>query len=310
MLDSVITVGPNHRISFHHVGVPLTKYTYLFYRNDFVDGSHFGEGEQICGTATFQTLANGVNDLFVYVPITSPNVFYTATATDSLGNTSEFSQAFCSSDADGDGLPDCWETQGWGIDVNSDGLVDADLYAMGARPDHKDLFVEIDGMLGCMPPAGTAELVSSAFEVVPPNLVSNPDGTGGVHLHAAVSDSFPVDAPAAHVGRGRLDQEDLVRHGRRSRLRERAPHPRREAPVHALGTLGENVWSGRGHGVQRHRRGRLPARVRRLPRHAGYVARRSPARSLHARRHVHARVRAFARPASRRRLRPELSRTT
>lgn len=45
-------------------------------------------------------------------------------------------------DADGDGLLDSWESSGY--DDNGDGIVDVDLPAMGARPDHKDLFLELD----------------------------------------------------------------------------------------------------------------------------------------------------------------------
>ena len=49
-------------------------------------------------------------------------------------------------DSDGDALPDKWETDG--VDVDGDGTVDLDLPAMGADPDHKDVFVEIDAMAG------------------------------------------------------------------------------------------------------------------------------------------------------------------
>jgi hypothetical protein len=46
-------------------------------------------------------------------------------------------------DRDGDGLCDEWETTG--IDYDGGG-VDLNLPAMGADPDHKDLFVEVDYM--------------------------------------------------------------------------------------------------------------------------------------------------------------------
>jgi hypothetical protein len=48
-------------------------------------------------------------------------------------------------DSDGDGLPDSWEF--CGLDTNGDGIVDVDLPGMGAKPNRKDVFVEIDWML-------------------------------------------------------------------------------------------------------------------------------------------------------------------
>jgi len=47
-------------------------------------------------------------------------------------------------DRDGDGLWDDWETSG--IDVDGDGHTDLNLPALGADPDHKDLFVQVDYM--------------------------------------------------------------------------------------------------------------------------------------------------------------------
>ena len=62
-------------------------------------------------------------------------------------------------DVDGDGLPDCWETSGSGIDFDGDGTIDLRLCVQVntngdgvtlttecADPNHKDLFVEIDYM--------------------------------------------------------------------------------------------------------------------------------------------------------------------
>lgn len=84
--------------------------------------------------------------------------------------------------ADGDGIPDCWETESAGMDVNDDGIADLDLYARGASPDHKDLFVEVDGMLfidvnGFQPAFGD---VIQAFADAP---VENPDQAPGIRLH-------------------------------------------------------------------------------------------------------------------------------
>jgi hypothetical protein len=75
-------------------------------------------------------------------------------------------------DSDGDGLPDCWETNqggsgvlgGGGIDFDGDGTQDIKLCAQVntngdgttlttecADPNHKNIFVEVDYMLGKKP---------------------------------------------------------------------------------------------------------------------------------------------------------------
>lgn len=96
-------------------------------------------------------------------------------------------------DTDGDGLPDSWETNG--LDVDSDGVVDLDLPAMGASPTHKDLFIETDwianrpptciwlvcwGGRSFAPDQGSLADVRKAFANAP---VSNPDGTPGIRAH-------------------------------------------------------------------------------------------------------------------------------
>jgi len=91
-------------------------------------------------------------------------------------------------DADGDGIPDEWERQGGGIDVNGDGIIDLDLYGLGARPDHKDLFVEVDAMSTVAPQQGALDDVVAAFAAVPNSLVNNPDGQGGIVLHIIQSE--------------------------------------------------------------------------------------------------------------------------
>ncbi len=83
-------------------------------------------------------------------------------------------------DADGDGLLDVWETAGGGIDGDGDGGIDLDLYARGARPNRKDLFIEVDAMVGRMPSAETFNLVVAAFASAP---FLNGDGSQGIALH-------------------------------------------------------------------------------------------------------------------------------
>jgi hypothetical protein len=129
-------------------------------------------------------------------------------------------------DDDGDGLLDAWEQQaGW--DYNNDGTVDLNLWNLGARPNHKDTFVEVDYM-DCTvaggdcgdnhnhkPTAGMIEdgatgvdscndgidngndsltdtadpdcAVVAAFDNAP---VNNPDGQTGIHLHVIVDEKL------------------------------------------------------------------------------------------------------------------------
>ncbi|MDM8527530.1 PKD domain-containing protein [Anaerolineales bacterium HSG24] len=88
-----------------------------------------------------------------------------------------------SRDTDGDALPDVWETEGY--DHDGDGTIDVNLPAMGADPNRKDIFVEIDymvepGGLRHEPKSEAINKVVSAFANAP---VSNPDGSTGISLH-------------------------------------------------------------------------------------------------------------------------------
>ncbi len=96
-------------------------------------------------------------------------------------------------DSDGDNLPDCWETSGY--DQEGDGTIDINLAAMGASPQRKDIFVEVDCLVmdgnsdgdladlvdhSHCPPRTAMEEVAAAFANAP---VPNPDGTTGIQLH-------------------------------------------------------------------------------------------------------------------------------
>jgi hypothetical protein len=115
-------------------------------------------------------------------------------------------------DADGDGLPDCWETGG--IDFDGDGTTDLSLCVQVntngdgvtltqecANANHKDLFVEIDYMQFHKPdPQALSQIqsvttvgvksVREAFAAAP---VNNPDGSKGINIH------FQVDEQVSHV---------------------------------------------------------------------------------------------------------------
>ncbi|MAU01384.1 MAG: hypothetical protein CL608_29950 [Anaerolineaceae bacterium] len=93
-------------------------------------------------------------------------------------------------DTDCDGLLDEWETQGY--DYDGDDIIDVNLPAMGADPLHKDIFVEIDYMVGVThthkPDPQAIQMIVNSFDTAP---VDNPDGTTGIHLHV----DYGADSP-------------------------------------------------------------------------------------------------------------------
>lgn len=102
-------------------------------------------------------------------------------------------------DSDGDGLLDAWETEGGGLDVNNDGIIDLDLYALGARPDRLDLFVEVDAMAGFAPEPGVKMMLEKAFREAPVTACGNP----GIELHLSPSD------PASMIDEDDIQPEHL-----------------------------------------------------------------------------------------------------
>lgn len=146
-----------------------------------------------------------------------------ATGSTVLG-TCDISLTILSPDADGDALPDVWETNG--IDADLDGTVDLHIEALpfNADPDRADLYVEVDFMTcavgGCdpsdththVPAVGAIQDVVDAFAAAP---VTNPDGTTGISLHAMVDEALP-DAPNIlfqSTGPGTLDDFDDIKLG-------------------------------------------------------------------------------------------------
>lgn len=97
-------------------------------------------------------------------------------------------------DRDGDGLLDCWETNGITVngatlklcvDANRNGLDDP---GECADPDVKDVFVEIDFMQNHRPDPVAIDRVVRAFAAAP---VANLDGTTGIRLHVLVDEEMP-----------------------------------------------------------------------------------------------------------------------
>ena len=116
-------------------------------------------------------------------------------------------------DADGDSLLDNWEIRGYDADGN--GSVDVNLPAFGARPDHKDLFLELDTVAGQAPRRADIQAMKAAFAAAPitagqaasvliggggargVNAPPNPDGQRGITLHV---DTGNVVDPTAQEG--------------------------------------------------------------------------------------------------------------
>jgi YVTN family beta-propeller protein len=163
----------------------------------------------------------------IYVALTNGNVAVINTATDSLiknvavggspvsvvTNTRVRNMQTCS-DMDDDGLCDDWELYGF------NGL---DLPTMGAKPNHKDIFVEIDFMVDpgtCVlgvctghshkPKLEAIEMVIEAFKNAP---VSNPDNTHGINLHVDVgSESTMKFVQGSPVKWGNLSRSNPLPH--------------------------------------------------------------------------------------------------
>lgn len=93
-------------------------------------------------------------------------------------------------DSDSDGLLDAWETNGY--DHDGDGTIDVNLPAMGARPNRKDLFLELDHMLvdGGHTHAPTQNAISAVVRSFANAPVPNMDGTFGIQLHIDVGTIF------------------------------------------------------------------------------------------------------------------------
>ena len=152
---------------------PDTTFIIDFFANSGADGSGFGEGERLLRTRTITTDENGRATIKEIFDLTDK--FIAVTTTDEFGNTSEFSMV----DTDGDALADAWESLY--IDINEDG--EPDFILLEADPAHKDLFVEVDAMLGFTPHPNALNAVEAAFATAPQALVQNPDGEDGISLH-------------------------------------------------------------------------------------------------------------------------------
>jgi hypothetical protein len=104
-------------------------------------------------------------------------------------------------DADSDGLPDKWESDG--VWVKGQYL---DLPGKGATPDHKDLFLRYDYEEGRPLSEDTTTYMHAMFREAP---LSNPDGAKGVRLHIEMG----TEIPSSIVGDYQLTKDDIIRVG-------------------------------------------------------------------------------------------------
>lgn len=99
----------------------------------------------------------------------------------------EFNFTIDVGDEDEDGLLDAWEIDG--IDLDDDGTPEIDLPALGADPEKKNLFVELDSQTGVNVDQQAIALVENAFLNAPAALVKNPDNSAGIILNFIVDES-------------------------------------------------------------------------------------------------------------------------
>ncbi len=172
-----ITMGAGADANVYVTGVSEVNYVTIKY--DPADGSR-----RWVQNYTYPSVSGYDGACAIAVDANS-NVYVTGSSYGGAAADYDFATIKYSQDRDGDGLPDTWETKG--IDYDQDGTVD--LVLPGADPDHKDLFVEVDGMTGRAPAAATLDAVVAAFDDVPNELVDNPDEDDGITLHIELDET-------------------------------------------------------------------------------------------------------------------------
>lgn len=183
-----------HNFAYDTKGNPVSVNT-VFGMSPVPGTTMDGATPALTASSPVRRKPDGTMDLILSVQDIGDSILDSAVVVDNLrfGNGPTCAAGSASlADADGDALPDTWETAG--VDVDRDGTIDLDLPAMGARPDHKDLFVEIDHMVRAptcawlicwggrdfAPRPSALDDVRAAFAAAP---VANPDGTPGIRAH-------------------------------------------------------------------------------------------------------------------------------
>lgn len=92
VLTSAITSGNSTTITGTLDSLATGPFSIEFFSNDSADSSGFGEGQTYLGSTTVTTNGSGHASFSVTLPGSTSGKLITATATDAVGNTSEFSQ--------------------------------------------------------------------------------------------------------------------------------------------------------------------------------------------------------------------------
>ena len=123
----------------------IITYRVEFFENTTGDASGNGEGRNFIGALDVTTNASGAASFNAALPAIVPaGRAITATAADPAGNTSEFSQnrTVTTTDTDGDGLPNAYETANTlstsvpdaNVDSDGDGMTNAQEFRAGTNP--------------------------------------------------------------------------------------------------------------------------------------------------------------------------------
>ena len=134
-------------------------YTIEFFASPTADGSGFGEGQFFLGSASVTTNAGGTVSFTTSLGVTVPAGYViAATATDAVGNTSEFSadRTVTTTDTDGDGVPDNWMLAHFGHatgqagdksratdDADGSGMTNLQKFMAGLDPNNPNSFLRI-----------------------------------------------------------------------------------------------------------------------------------------------------------------------
>lgn len=222
--------------------------TYLFALNLDPDGKSFWTGDYSARKLFKFDLASGL--VTKTIQTTGPNLSGICV----YGELSAARQ-----DSDGDGLPDEWEEKG--LDFDRDGHIDVDLPALGAKKDHKDIFLHLaylektGGFLGFgnhahRPSENALNKLRSAFRNAP---VANADGVSGITLHTRLGDPVAEDDANKDIGSCNGNNYDWSEFDGIKAVQL----PVRERPVFHFALVGHDMHNCKGQAIGGKSRNRL-----------------------------------------------------